>query len=71
MLQNGRCAICGKHQNKFKKALSVDHCHKKGIIRGLLCNSCNLGLGKFYDNCELLNNAIYYLKKHDYVNNTK
>lgn len=61
-LQNGCCAICGKHQSEFKSALAVDHDHKTGKIRGLLCINCNTGLGRFYDSSDLLRTAIDYLK---------
>jgi uncharacterized protein YlaI len=59
--QKGCCAICGKHQTILNKTLNVDHCHKTGKIRGLLCTNCNHGLGKFYDNAEVLKVAINYL----------
>ena len=66
--QNGKCAICNlpetkinKKDKQFKK-LAVDHCHKTGKIRGLLCFACNGSLGKFKDSIELLQNAIEYLK---------
>ena len=59
--QNGCCAICGLHQSEFKKALHVDHCHTTDKVRGLLCAECNLGLGKFKDNIQTLENAIRYL----------
>lgn len=39
--QNGCCAICGKHQNNFKRRLNLDHNHKTGQLRGLLCYRCN------------------------------
>jgi len=39
--QKGRCAICGKHQNEFKRRLNLDHNHTTGQIRGLLCYYCN------------------------------
>jgi len=62
-LQKGGCKICKKHQSKLKKKLSVDHCHKTGRIRGLLCSNCNLALGLFKDNEEVIKQAIIYLKQ--------
>ena len=60
--QNGRCAICGTDKlAKTKNRLSIDHCHKTGTVRGLLCHHCNFGLGHFQDNPELLMKAIRYL----------
>lgn len=56
------CAICGKHQSKFKKRLAVDHNHETGKIRGLLCSRCNMGLGFFQDDRKLLWAAINYLR---------
>lgn len=60
--QEGKCKICGKHQSEFSMRLAVDHCHKTGVIRGLLCVHCNHGLGKFFDDTNLLLKAIEYLK---------
>lgn len=60
--QNGTCAIC--FQNDGKRRLAVDHCHKTGKVRGLLCVKCNTALGKFGDNITLLQRAIYYLELH-------
>lgn len=45
--QKGCCAICGKHQSEFVKALCIDHNHKTEKVRGLLCKSCNLDLGVY------------------------
>ncbi len=59
--QNGCCLICNKHQSLLNKTLSVDHCHSTGAIRGLLCDNCNHGIGKFKDSVELLIKAIDYL----------
>ena len=59
--QKGKCAICGIHQLKLKRALSIDHCHKTGKVRGLLCSKCNTGIGMLQDNTEFLKNAIDYL----------
>lgn len=61
--QNNSCAICQKqHADKAKRTLAVDHCHKTGEVRGLLCTNCNLALGNFKDNTELMQKAINYLK---------
>lgn len=55
--QNGVCAICLLVPNRP----CVDHCHKSGKFRGILCSSCNRGLGFFHDNVEYLKSAIDYL----------
>jgi len=47
--QNGVCAICKLPQVDKRKYLCVDHDHKTGKVRGLLCNLCNVGLGAFKD----------------------
>ena len=44
--QQGYCAICGKHESEFNRALSADHNHVTGKPRGLLCGVCNTQLGK-------------------------
>ena len=59
--QHGVCAICGTGPNG--ENLAVDHCHESGKVRGLLCQSCNTGLGRFRDNTDFLANAIEYLKQ--------
>lgn len=56
--QNHRCKICAR-QTK----LVVDHCHKTGAVRGLLCNLCNRGLGLFLDCEDALIAAATYLVK--------
>lgn len=62
--QDGKCAICGAiYGDNFGNPLTVDHCHKWGHIRGLLCRNCNYGLGNFDDNVEYLHNAIRYLNE--------
>ena len=62
--QGARCAICGRHQSEFNKRFAVDHCHETGDIRGLLCFTCNVGIGYFHHDESLLRRAIGYLQKH-------
>lgn len=58
--QNGVCAIC---REPSSKTLSVDHCHKTGVIRGLLCSNCNRGIGFLKDSQDILFSALNYLNK--------
>lgn len=58
-----KCAICGKPEDQ-RRRLSIDHCHKTQLVRGLLCHHCNAALGLFQDNSLLLKKAIAYLKKN-------
>jgi len=64
-IQDGRCAICRQPStaviNGRIKRLAIDHCHETKKVRGLLCNSCNTGLGMFNDDWLVLDNAIEYL----------
>lgn len=60
--QNNCCAICKNPQSDFIKSLAVDHDHKTGRIRALLCEKCNVGLGSFRDNPELLRKAADYIE---------
>lgn len=59
--QQGRCAICGTDSPGGRGRFHVDHCHKTGKVRGLLCHCCNLMLGHSKDNPETLARAIAYL----------
>lgn len=66
--QEKKCAICGVmegHRSCYGTVcrLAVDHDHRTGTVRGLLCNSCNRGLGRFKDSIENLEAAIRYLKR--------
>jgi hypothetical protein len=56
--QHGRCMICRKPMDPA----CVDHDHETGVVRGLLCRWCNLGIGNFKDNPKLLKIAAYYLE---------
>jgi hypothetical protein len=56
--QGGLCALCGQRM----KVIQVDHCHRTGEVRGLLCSMCNTGLGKFGDDPARLRAAADYLE---------
>jgi hypothetical protein len=58
--QQGKCAICCKRPT-VAEPLAVDHDHETGAVRGLLCRSCNVGLGCFTDNVAHMGRAIAYL----------
>jgi len=62
--QNGCCAICGTHQSNLEKGLYVDHDHETGVVRALLCFMCNIGLGGFKDDPELMKKGIGYVQKY-------
>lgn len=62
-LQDHRCRICRhKEGERGRGVLTVDHCHKTGVIRGLLCDPCNRALGMFLESPEVLRAAIEYLE---------
>jgi hypothetical protein len=61
--QNGTCKICRVHASQIKKPLAVDHCHKTGKVRGLLCYHCNWLIGHAKEDVEVLQKAIEYLNK--------
>jgi hypothetical protein len=65
--QGDKCALCEKPRLENKKDFAVDHNHVTGRIRGLLCDSCNWGLGNFKcdSGIEFLLKAIEYIKKSE------
>lgn len=68
IVQGHRCALCrcvNKGRNGQERPLVVDHSHRSGSNRGLLCDACNKGLGSFRDSQELLFRAMVYLRQHD------
>lgn len=58
-IQNSKCYTCSESLNPQNE--HIDHCHTTGKVRGLLCRNCNLGLGNFKDNLEVLIKAMEYL----------
>ena len=74
--QNGCCAICSrpwqecvsakraKHDAAFLQYLCVDHDHKSGKVRGLLCNACNTAIGMLEEDASRFHAAVRYLKRH-------
>ena len=69
LAQDSCCAICGTHSSDIPhksfehNPLVIDHDHTTGEVRGLLCPTCNAGLGHFMDSEELLLKAAFYLNK--------
>ncbi|MGZ6281695.1 MAG: endonuclease VII domain-containing protein [Ktedonobacterales bacterium] len=60
--QSGLCAICGNPGED--NMLVIDHDHKTGKVRALLCRACNLGLGHFRDDPHVLHVAAFYLRMY-------
>lgn len=60
--QNGCCAVCG--QKEKIRGLAVDHCHKTGKVRELLCGRCNPAVGFVKDSPDLAKKIAEYLEKH-------
>lgn len=61
--QNGVCAVCSRPEAGGRGDWHVDHCHVTGVVRGLLCHFCNVGIGCLRDSASLLRKAADYL--HD------
>ena len=59
--QRGRCTICNRHQSEFSRRLNVDHDHKTGKVRSLLCARCNKALGYVNDDISWFEKALKYL----------
>ena len=68
--QKGLCAICAKPEKKKSRVkgnvcrLAIDHNQKTGEIRKLLCHACNVAIGSFKEDINLIERAIEYIKKH-------
>lgn len=64
--QNGKCGICFTG-TPTRGTFAVDHCHDTGRIRGLLCSTCNSGIGLLKDKLEILEAAVAYMRRHLHV----
>jgi hypothetical protein len=63
-LSQGRCcAVCRSDSPRHKHGWATDHCHTTGVVRGVLCQPCNLMLGHSDDSTSTLSNAISYLNR--------
>lgn len=63
---NDKCEICEK-----RVKLVVDHDHETGVVRGMLCSTCNRGLGHFNDDKDMLTKALTYITIKTEQNNTE
>ena len=61
--QDGRCAICKGISQHAR--LGVDHCHRTGKVRGLICVRCNSALGYLKESLRLFKSAVEYLERTD------
>jgi hypothetical protein len=57
--QQNKCGICASDNPTH-----IDHCHSTGVVRGILCHHCNLGLGNFKDSTSRMGKAIEYINKY-------
>ncbi len=57
------CGACGSPTANSKKGWSTDHCHTTGVVRGILCHHCNVGIGHAKDSAETLRAWIAYLER--------
>jgi hypothetical protein len=65
--QQGCCAICKRDQNSFKMSLAVDHRHRDGKVRSLLCGNCNTALGMLKENFNSAISLAKYIQEHEGV----
>lgn len=63
--QKSCCAICDRHESKFKYGLYVDHNHKTGNVRGLLCTNCNTAVGAVKESPEMCYATVFYLLSYN------
>lgn len=61
LLKANKCNVCGGQEPIKNRRLCIDHCHKSGRVRGILCSTCNRTLGLLKDNPKFLANLLNYL----------
>jgi hypothetical protein len=61
--QGSVCGACGSPEPNSKKGWSTDHCHKTGVVRGIVCHHCNIGIGHAKDSVETIRSWIAYLER--------
>lgn len=64
-MQKHKCAICSTHIDVFIRKLAVDHDHKTGVVRGLLCHHCNTAIGLLKEDSNLIRKAASYIEHHN------
>ena len=62
--QGFSCGACGSPSPNSKKGWSTDHCHKTGVVRGIVCHHCNIGIGHAKDSIETIKKWISYLERY-------
>jgi len=65
--QRGLCFICGKKNVRNNGDLFIDHCHKTGKVRKLLCHNCNVSLGHSKESIKVLFKMIKYLLRYKFI----
>ena len=66
LAQENKCAICIEPLRPFEAGgACIDHNHKTGKVRGILCHNCNSGIGKLREDRAIFMNALIYLEFHD------
>ena len=65
MIMTGKYRISDHSSKRLATEKCIDHCHKTGKVRGVLCHDCNKAIGMLKDNIGILKSAINYLRKHE------
>ena len=62
-MHKGKCWVCNGPPTGRWKRLHVDHCHKTGKVRGLLCHNCNTALGHLRDSTKIIKSLLKYIRR--------